>query len=84
MASQVQPNFQVKPFNTDQPTDAYAALDFAPCAPLSPALDHETERFLEPRADGLECVRGSLAALVLDGIVALFVYGIWQTWHLFR
>jgi hypothetical protein len=84
MASQVQPNFQVQPFDTTLPTDACAALDFAPYAPLSPALDHETERLLEPRTDGLGCVRGSLAALVLDGIFALFVYGIWQTWHLFR
>jgi hypothetical protein len=84
VASQVHPNLQVQPFNTALLRDAYAAADFAPCAPQSPALDQETEGLMEPREDGLGFVRGSLAALVLDGVAALFVYGIWQTWHFFR
>jgi hypothetical protein len=40
---------------------------------------------LEPlpsNRDGLGCARGIRAAFILEGGMALFLYGVWQLWHL--
>lgn len=34
--------------------------------------------------NGLDCVRGVCSAFVLEGGLALLVYGVWHLWHLVR
>ena len=48
----------------------------------SPAFVQAVENPPKSDADGLGCVRAVRAAFVLEGGLALFLYGVWHLWHL--
>lgn len=69
---------------------SYASVHLteAPSAILAPfpAVPHSREQALDRPApqDALNCARGTVAALGLEIGAAIFLYGLWLTWHLFR
>lgn len=48
----------------------------------SPSFAPADTESLPSSQDGLGCARGIRAAFVLEGGLALLLYGIWQLWHL--
>jgi hypothetical protein len=48
----------------------------------SPAFVRAVENQKQSDPDGLGCARALRAAFVLEGGLALLVYGVWHLWHL--
>lgn len=48
----------------------------------SPTYVRTVDNQLRSDADGLGCARGIRAACLLEGGVALFLYGVWHIWHM--
>ncbi|HEY2469370.1 MAG TPA: hypothetical protein VGI45_16235 [Terracidiphilus sp.] len=48
----------------------------------SPAWVGPVENRNQSEGDGLGCARGVRAAFMLEGGMALLLYGIWHLWHL--
>lgn len=66
---------------------ASSSSSFGSVVSICDSPSYEKAEELEPLRsdrDGLGCARGIRAAFVLEGGMALLVYGIWQLWHLAR
>jgi hypothetical protein len=50
----------------------------------SPAYMRTVEEGPASNRDGLGCARGIRVAFLLEGGMALLIYGIWHLWHLVR
>jgi len=83
-ASHVLSEFEVVESRAPICTDAYdcGILASTVFEGLKPA--RETESRSESKPEGIRCVRGALIALGLEAAMVLFLYGIWEVWHILR
>ena len=84
LASQVLNEFYVVESPSSICTDScdHGILSSTVCEVSRPA--RETDSRSGSKSEGLRCVRGSLFALGFEVAMALFVYGIWEAWHILR
>ena len=62
--------------------DAGAVYLAAAYSAASPSREQALDRPVPQ--DGLNCAKGTVAALGLEVGAAIFLYGLWLTWHLIR
>ena len=84
LASQILNEFEVVESRSSICTDAYdhGILSSTVCEGSRPA--RETDSRSGSQLEGVRCVRGSMFALGFEVAMALFVYGIWEAWRIFR
>lgn len=84
LASQILNEFEVVESPSSICTDAYdhGILSSTVCESSRPA--RETDGRSGSKSEGIRCVRGSMFALGFEVAMALFVYGIWEAWRIFR
>lgn len=69
---------------TASATDSYAQASVISICD-SPSFEREIQDEMPTtNLDGLGCARGIRAAFLLEGVMALGIYGIWHFWHLAR
>ena len=57
---------------------------WAPYRAPTQAFPRPVEREQDESVEEGSCVKGMLAALAIEGVVALGVFGLWHAWHLIR
>jgi hypothetical protein len=84
VASQALNQFEVEPRQPFMLRDILPGPGWAPYQAPAQTFPLPVERASEETTEDGSCVKGMLAALAIEGIVAVSVFALWQAWHLIR
>ena len=84
MASPALKETDFQPFEPSITTDFRSLSDLTSSPDEAPFITGKADHQTISTAEGLKGARAAIVALVLEGSVAVFLYGVWYAWHSLR